>query len=151
MTKQDKTSKHLEQQVQDLDEKWKRALADYQNLEKRVSTQQQLFAKMANLALIEKLLPVFDDLKRASGHIQDNGLAMIVNQLDKILEEDGIKKINALGHMFDAHSMECIETVPGDKDVVTEVLTDGYILGDTVIRPARVKVGNGQKGTETKN
>ncbi len=138
-------TKQLKAQVQELEEKWKRALADYQNLEKRVATQQHMFARIANLSLIEKLLPVFDDLKRASMHIKDTGLDMIITQLDKVMEEDGVKKVEALGKTFDAQTMECVEVVDGKKNLVTEVLIDGYLLGETVIRPAKVRVGNGKK------
>jgi molecular chaperone GrpE (heat shock protein) len=56
----------LKQEVIDLDSKWKRALADYQNLEKRTLTDRQTFVKLANLSLVSSLLPVLDDLERAS-------------------------------------------------------------------------------------
>ena len=55
----------LKKRIEELEENWKRALADYQNLEKRVSDEKQGFAKWANARLLDKLLPVLDSLEKA--------------------------------------------------------------------------------------
>lgn len=133
----------LQAMVTDLDHKWKRALADYDNLQKRTQSQQTLLAKLASLTIIEKLLPILDDLRRAQEHLHDQGLELVIKQYQELLETEGVTPLLTQNQPFNPHTMECIEAVAGPKDqVIREILT-GYTLGDTVIRPAKVEVGNG--------
>ncbi len=141
--KADKTGK-LEQKISELEDKWKRAIADYHNLEKRVTTQQTDFVKFANAALIGRLLNIIDDLKRAASHLNDQGLTLIINQLNDLLKTEGVTEIDAQDKPFDAHTMEAIDTVDGPQNQVVEVTTAGYTLDDKVLRPAKVKVGKGE-------
>ena len=76
----------LQEQVAELEGKWKRALADYQNLEKRVAAEKAQFVKIANALLIEKLLTVVDNLERAVEHLQDKGLSLVMTQLNDIFK-----------------------------------------------------------------
>ena len=110
-----------------------------------MSNQQQTYAKLASLGLIDKLLPVLDDLERATKHIKEDGLLMVVKQLVQVLESEDVTKINALGLEFDPNFMDCAEMVKGKKNVVVEVTQEGYLLNETVIRPAKVRVGDGSK------
>ena len=135
--------KDLENQIVELTNKWKRALADYSNLERRVETQQQQFVRLANLTLYDKLLPILDDLERAAKHINDNGLRMILKQFDAVLESEGVLEIKTQDENFDPNSMDCLEMVKGEKNKVVEVRCKGYRLGEAVIRPAKVTVGDG--------
>lgn len=132
-------------ELEEVTAKWKRALADYQNLEKRIETHQQQFVKFANATLIQKLLPVVDDLERALQHIEDNGIDLILKNLRETLESEGVKRIKAENQMFDANTMECVETVKGKKDKVVRVISQGYMLHETVLRPAKVEVGRGEE------
>jgi molecular chaperone GrpE len=134
-----------------LENKWKRALADYQNLEKRISTQQASYVKLASVGVIDKLLPVLDDLKRAAAHIKDTGIELIVKRFEEVLESEGVLKIEALGKVFDPSIMECVEMTEGEANVVIEVLQEGYQIDSTVIRPAKVTVGAGKKTTHKQN
>lgn len=143
--------KQLQEQVAELDNKWKRALADYQNLEKRIETQQANYIRMASVSVIDKLLPIVDDLERAALHIEDNGLQMILNQFHEVLSSEGVTKVDALNKEFDPALMDCVEMTAGKKNVVVKVQQDGYMIGETVIRPAKVEVGNGSKQAQTKN
>lgn len=139
-----KESEHeLNQKIKELEENWKRALADYQNLEKRVSQQQKTFVRLANASLIDKLLGVLDDLERATNHIKDHGLKLILNQFKSTLETEGVQEIQVKGEEFNPETMECIEMVSGPKNEVVKVLLKGYKLNDHVIRPAKVQVGKG--------
>lgn len=133
----------LKSQLTEVEAKWKRALADYQNLEKRTANNQSLYVKLASVTLIEKLLPILDDLKRAAKHINDEGLHMVLKQFQTLLKSEGVTTINAQAQTFDPQLMECVEMVAGEANTVAEVLEDGYQIGDTVIRPAKVKVGKG--------
>lgn len=134
----------LESQIEALDSKWKRALADYQNLEKRNRDQQSLLAQLASLSMVERLLPVYDHLLLAANHINDSGLTMVIKQFTDVLEAEGVHEIPAQGLPFDACTMECVEQVPGQKDSVITVINQGFTIGSRVVRPARVTVGNGE-------
>ncbi|MBI3379523.1 nucleotide exchange factor GrpE [Candidatus Gottesmanbacteria bacterium] len=122
--------------------KYLRALADYQNLEKRVGEQKQEFVRYAAEKLIYELLTVLDTLEKAQEHLNDPGLTLGIKNFKVILEANGLKKIEVLGKKFDPLEMECIEVVgESKKDEVIEELRSGYKLGDKVIRVAQVKVG----------
>jgi len=134
----------LNEQLKQVEEKWKRALADYQNLEKRVANQQRMWVKIASVSLMEKLLPILDDLKRAQSHLQDNGLTMIIKQMEQMLTDEGVHLIETHQKTFDPQTMECIELVAGPKEKVMEEVIAGYAIDGQVIRPAKVKVGSGE-------
>lgn len=133
----------LTDKVAELDSLWKRALADYQNLEKRTRDQQQLMAQLACVTLIEKLLPVIDHLKLAAKHLHDPGIEMIIKQFTDVLASEGVIQIEAIHQDYDPSLMEGMEQVPGEANQVVEVVTEGYRIGDRILRPAKVKVGNG--------
>jgi molecular chaperone GrpE len=133
--------KNLTKQVADLEAKWKRAVADYRNLERRVNDQQRAVVKFANALLIEKLLAVGDDLERANEHLQDGGLKLIIDRFKDILKSEGVDMIETQDKEFDPHLMECTETVAGAKNRVVKVIRAGYTLNGKVLRPAQVAVG----------
>lgn len=127
----------------DLENTLKRALADYQNLKKRSEAEHHLLAKFSASEVLAKLLPVLDDLERAQAHLQDAGLALAVKQFLTVLAGEGVQSMNLLNQPFDPKFAECQEMVPGPKDQVIEVINQGYTLYDRILRPAKVKVGNG--------
>lgn len=127
-------------------EEWKgkylRALADYQNLEKRFSEQRQEIVKYASERVICDLLAVLDTFEKAQEHLKDAGLTLGVKNFQTVLEGNGLTKIDVLGKKFDPLQMECIEVVGDSKeDDVIKELRAGYKLADKVIRVAQVKVG----------
>lgn len=140
--KQDKKLNQLQEQIDVLNQKWQRALADYQNLEKRVNRDKQEFVKYANESLIDKLLVVLDGLEAAQNHLNDEGLGLVLNQLESILKSEGVEPILAQHQEFDPETMDCSELVSGEKDKVINVVQKGYLLNGRVIRPAKVKVGS---------
>lgn len=133
--------KKLEEKIADLENKWKRVLADYDNLEKRIGREKEEFVKFASAALIDKLLGVLENLERVEGHLKDRGLELAVEQFRSVLKIEGIKEIDALGKQFDAELMDCTEIVKGKENQVVEVINKGYQLYGRVLRPAKVKVG----------
>ena len=136
------TKKDLEQQIINLTDKWKRTLADYANLEKRIEAEKQDFIKFSSAGLIDKLLAVLDDLERAEKHLKNKGLTMAVNQFRLVLKTEGVEEITALGNRFDPNSMDCVEMVKGKKNMVSEVVLKGYLLNNKILRPAKVRVGS---------
>lgn len=124
-------------------DKWLRALADYKNLERRVEENQSQLIMLANASLLSKLLPTLDLMETALKHVEDQGFTMIVKQFQEALKSEQVSEIEALEQPFDSATMECVETKPGEKDHVIEVLKKGYRYKEFVLRPAQVIVGNG--------
>ncbi len=129
-------------QISILQDKLARALADYQNLEKRYSSESASVIKFANSNLLSRLLEVRDHLGLAS-LTGDPSLKIILSTFDKVLIDEGVVEVKAEG-TFDPHTMECQETAPGTKDQVVRVVRPGYMLHDRGLRPARVVVGSGE-------
>ncbi len=143
MTKKtDENIDKLKQEIEEWKSKYLRALADYQNLEKRFSEVRQELIKYAAEKIIHDLLAVLDTFEKAEEHLKDPGLTLGTKSFKTVLENNGLKKIEVFGKKFDPHEMECIEVVgeSGADDVIEE-LRPGYKLGDKVIRVAQVKVG----------
>lgn len=131
----------LEAKVVELEDNWKRAVADYRNLEKRVAEERVEFVKFANKELMERLLPAFDTLFLAEKYVQDDGLKLTIKSLNDALEQVGVNRVKTVGEEFDALTMECVETVDGEENKVVEEVRPGYTMFEKTIRPAMVKVG----------
>ena len=113
------------------------ALADYQNLMRRTNQERGKIARLAARTFVEDLLQPLSHLALASEQINDAGLTMVVSQLWIALENNGLKKIEALGKKFDVTTMEATE-VKDKGEKVTKVVSDGYLLNDEVIQHAKV-------------
>ena len=137
--------KKMEERIEELENNWKRALADYKNLEKRTAEERESFINYANESLIRTLLPVLDNMELMVKHFEDEGLRMILQDLKKTLMNENVTEVEALGNEFNAVCMDAIETVEGDEGIVIEVITKGYLLKNKLLRPARVKVGKGKQ------
>lgn len=134
----------LKLRVEELERDYRRALADYQNQHRRHQEQESAIVRMASAILIEKLLLNIDALVLAQSHLKDQGLQMVIKQFMDTFSQEGLKPIESDGKDFDPLIMDCVDTVPGDKDKVVETVSPGYYLYEKVLRPAKVKVGNGQ-------
>ena len=128
-----------------------RVRAEFDNYRKRTERERIESAGRASVSLIKRLIPVLDDFDRAiDAALRDDvagkyteGLVMIRGHFIKALEEEGVSVIEAEGMPFDPHSHEAIMQEPSDEhedEHVIEVLRQGYRLGDTVLRPAMVKI-----------
>jgi molecular chaperone GrpE len=132
----------LQEQNRLLDENWKRALADYQNLSKRIEADKKDFVRYATANIISELIPTLDILDMADKHSADPGVHMAVKQFHDVLENSGLQTISpAVGEEFNHQLHECVETLKGDpKNTIAELLSIGYKIDSFVIRPAKVKV-----------
>lgn len=133
----------VKKNLQPQDDQLKRALADYQNLTKRVEAERLEFVKYVLEQFLLKLLPVVDSLEAAEFHLKNQGLTLALQQLKTILADEGVKEIEIINKPFDPKLAECVETAAGKKDQVVFLTQKGYLLNDKVLRPARVKVGKG--------
>ena len=134
-------SLELSEKVSQLESGLKRALADYDNLQKRIEKQKSEFVKMANANLLDKLLSVLDDLQRVQRHLKDEGLDLAIEEFLRVLKAEQVTEIEVLGKQFDANLMDCVEVCQGKEDCILEVINKGYLLNGRVLRPAQVKVG----------
>jgi molecular chaperone GrpE len=131
----------LKQQVDEFKNKYLRAIADYQNLEKRVGEERFELMKMANKNLLVKILPFLDNLEKAELFVKDPGLKISKDHFMQILKETGMEEIDCLNKDFDPVVAEAVELVPGESEnKVVEVLRKGYMFEDKIIRVAEVKV-----------
>jgi molecular chaperone GrpE len=126
-----------------------RLAADFDNYRKRVLREQEAFAARASAGLVERLLPVVDDLERALDAAEHHEEAKVVegvrltrDALLATLAAEGLEEIAADG-AFDPHVHEALLSQPAEgaePGSIVQVVQRGYRLGDTVIRPARVVV-----------
>lgn len=138
---------------------WTRAAADLQNYKKRAQQERDDARRFASASLIINLLPVLDDFERAfmsldarlAGLTWFDGMRLIHRKLEMLLENAGVKPIQADGQKFDPNFHEAIQHIEGEEDgkVIAEVQR-GYMLHDRVLRPAMVVVGSGKKDKDKK-
>ena len=135
-----KQTKEAQEHI-DMKQNYLRALADYQNLERRTAEQIGQIRKIAEQRLLLQFLDVEDDIERAEVFVKDEGLALVKSKIYKILEDSGVKALDLLGKDFDPYTAECIELVEGQENKVVKELQKGYALGEEILRPAKVAVG----------
>ena len=116
------------------------------SLEKSLNTQKerQRNIKFANLSLVQELILVLDSFNIALSHGHKD-LEPLYNQLLGVLKASGLEELDPLGQTFSPHEHEALATVETDKKEedhrVLEVFQKGYKLGNRLVRPAKVKVG----------
>lgn len=129
----------------------KRAMADLQNLKRRQEEEKSYWIRMANADLMKKILPIVDNLDLAKKHMPEGaegwykGIEMSINQMQQALQDSGLTPLETVGQPFNPDKHEAIAQGPGNKDEVVEEFEKGYKLGDFIIRHAKVKVGDGTK------
>ncbi|MBU1992356.1 MAG: nucleotide exchange factor GrpE [Patescibacteria group bacterium] len=156
MTKKPKKNEEVEKlkgEFQSMTEAAKRAIADLANYKRRVEEEQKNFVEYASSGLVFELLPVLDNFERAFEHMPEDenskefckGIFQIYDHLKTTLQKVGLEEIRAdKGDVFDHNFHEALMQGPGTKDTIVESCEKGYRLGKRVLRPAKVKVGNGE-------
>ena len=132
---------------------WQRAAADFQNYKRRVEQEREDLSRLASVSLIMNLLPLVDDLERALMNVDPrlagltwvDGIRLIYRKFQALLEMNGVSEIEAEGQTFDPTVHEAVMFGEGEEGKVTSVVQKGYKLGDRVIRPAMVVVGQAKK------
>ena len=128
-----------------------RLKAEFDNYRKRVARDQHELAARAHERLVKELVPVLDDLERAleaaSQHEEaklEEGVRLVHRSLAALLAREGLSEVETNGK-FDPHTQEALLSQPSDADegTVLQVLQKGYLLGDRVLRPARVVIAGG--------
>ncbi len=148
--KKEKKSKKMSREElvemnEECENRFKRALADYQNLLKQSAKEKTEIVKYANSQLIIEIIPVYNNLKIAMDSLREEdsgngwveGVKYVIKQFEDILTNAGVEKIETIGKEFDHNTMEAVE---GKGEKVVKEVTSGYKLNDKVIIPARVVV-----------
>lgn len=131
----------LQAQLQEAENARLRALADYQNLQRRTQADKAAWSKLATQDLIMSIVEPLEHLQLAADQLNDAGLTMVVKQLFDRLSDHGLQKIDALGKSFNPETMEAIEGSHPEGKKVSAVVRGGYTLNGILILPAKVKVG----------
>lgn len=118
-------------------EREKRALADYQNLQRRSQEERIAFIKMANKDFCQALLQPLEHLSMAAANIQNQGLDMVIEQFWKELKDFGLEELKVLGQKFDVNTMEVVDK-KGEGEKVVEIVRKGYKLNGEIIQHAQV-------------
>ncbi len=140
----------LEKKNEELNDRLIRRLAEFENYKKRTDTEKSEIFKYAAESFIVKVLAVHEDLQRSLSHIEDenkdalrDGLKLVAEKFTQILDEQGVKKIDAVGKEFDHEYHEALLQQPSKKfppnTVISEV-ESGYMYKDKVLKHAKVIV-----------
>ena len=142
---------HWKAQAEEHQNRMLRAMADMDNLRRRVRKEQEDLAKYASQKIVEELLPILDNFERALAADKDSmtleslltGVDMVHRQMVQVFEKEGLAAIAAKGKPFDPHVHQAVMQTQDpefDSGVVVEELQKGYMFKDRVVRPAMVKV-----------
>lgn len=148
-----KKEKSDKEKLAELQDKYIRLTAEYDNYRKRTLKEKMELTKSAGEDILKGLLPIMDDFERAlqsideAGDIQavKDGVHLIYNKFKDFLNQQGIKEIEAQDKDFDTDKHEAVSKVPAQsedmKGKVVDVVQKGYYLNDKVLRFAKVVVG----------
>ncbi len=140
----------LEEEVEDLEDRLKRTQADFQNYKKRAKKRQESIQERATEDLVERLVPVRDNLQRALDQDEDadirGGVESTLEELDRVLEEENVETIEPQpGDEVDPKRHEVLMRVESDQPAerIAERYRAGYEMGGKVLREAQVTVSDG--------
>ncbi len=141
----------LEEEVSSLKDKYVRLYSDFENYKRRAVKERYEIITSANKELMADLLPVLDDLERASNVITESGathegVQLVYSKFLKVLEQKGLKLMEIVpGDDFDSEYHEAVAQMPASdeklKGKIIDVVEKGYFLGEKVVRFAKVVTG----------
>ena len=151
--KEDEEIQELRQKLTELNDKYLRLSAEFDNYRKRTLREKADLIKNGGEAALKNLLPVVDDFERALQNIRNSddveavkeGVELIYSKFMAYLAQQGVKAIEAVGQPFDTEMFEAVATIPapepGMKGKILDCVQTGYTLNDRVLRHAKVVVG----------
>ncbi len=142
------TIQELGEKLNELNDKYLRTYSEYENYRKRTTKEKADLLINGASDTIKAILPVIDDLERALQSMTDEasreGVQLIYNKLMNILQQKGLKEIEAKGAAFDVNIHEAVTQFPAaeesQKGTVIDVVEKGYYLNDKVLRFSKVVV-----------
>lgn len=146
-----KALEEAQQDAERLKELAGRSQADLQNARIRMEKETRDMRSFALEGILLKLLPTVDNFQRAFSHLPDDlkehdwvlGLQATQRAFFKQLSDVGLLRMECLGTPVNTQQHEVLQVGPGEKDIVIEVYEEGYLLGSKVLRPAKVRAGDG--------
>jgi molecular chaperone GrpE len=145
--------KDTEEKLADMQDKYLRLSAEFDNYRKRTLREKMDMSKYAGENLLLKIIPVMDDFERALSHMDSttdrqamkDGIDLIYLKLSEFLKQNGIKEIESINSNFDVDIHEAVAKMSVNeedkKGKVIDVVQKGYFLQDKVLRFAKVVVG----------
>ena len=150
-TKKDAELEKVKAELESKNDLLLRTAAEFDNFKKRTERERAGVAEYAKANVIKELLPILDNIDRAAA-LEDKtgadyikGIEMIVKQFEALVGKLGITEVAKAGDTFDPNCHEAVMHIEDEtlgENVIAEVLQKGFKIGDTVIRPAMVKVAN---------
>jgi len=149
----EKKEKTDAEKLADMEDKYLRLVAEYDNYRKRTLREKMELTKSAGADILLNLLPVKDDFERALAHLDKSsdmdavkeGIDLIFVKFSEFIKQRGVKEIEAMEQPFDTDVHEAVTKIPAPTDElkgkVVDVIEKGYMLQDKVIRFAKVVVG----------
>lgn len=140
-------------QLSEAKDKYLRLFAEFDNFKKRTIREKMDLMKNASQDAFSSLLPVIDDFDRAKSSADDEsseesfseGVLLVYNKLNTVLNNKGLKKMESTGEVFDPELHEAITKIPAPseemKGKVIDTIESGFYLNDKIIRHAKVVVG----------
>lgn len=153
MLKKKKKKDKMEEKIEELEDRVKRQMAEFDNFRKRTEKEKSHMYEVGARDVIEKILPVVDNFERGLASVPEDqkenpvivGMDKIYNQLMTTLTDLGVEPIEAVGEEFDPNYHNAVMHVEDEElgeNVVAEEFQKGYMYKDTVIRHSMVKVAN---------
>jgi len=150
----EKEFEELKKKAEERDEycnKWMMVHAEYENTSKRIEKEKTNHIRFANEGIISEMFPIMDNFDMALDAMEKakdkaavmDGIRMVQKEFHKVLEDNGVKKIETEGKQFDPNVHEAVLVVPTTDDpdgAILEEARTGYTLNDRLLRPAQVKV-----------
>lgn len=140
-----------DEQIEELNDRVKRQMAEFDNFRKRTEKEKSMMFDMGAKTIIEKILPVVDNFERGFTTVEEadkedafvQGMSQVYKQLMKELEAVGVKPIEAVGQEFnpDFHNAVMqVESEEYESGVIAQELMKGYMYKDSVVRHSMVAV-----------
>ena len=136
----------IQQEHQELKDKYMRLYAEFDNHKKRTVKEKLDLMKTASQDIMAALLPVLDDFDRAKNNEElSDGISLVYQKIYRVLESKGLQPMESTGQPFDPELHEAVTETPAPseemKGKVVDTIEKGYLLGDKIIRHAKVVVG----------
>jgi molecular chaperone GrpE len=159
---QEESTESLKKKIEELNDKYIRLYADFENYKKTAARNREELLKYANEGLMSDILTVIDHLELALQHSSENesanadalakGVDLTLKELRNVLEKHGLTAIESLGKPFDPnvhHAISQIESDEAEENTVLKEFRKGYMLRDRVLRAAMVGVAKKPSGADT--
>ena len=148
--KKKKEKDKFEQQIEDLTDRLKRSMAEFDNYRKRTEKEKSSMYIIGAKDIVEKMLPIVDNFERGLAQAPEDdpfaeGMKMIYKQMMTAFDEMGVKPIEAVGKDFDPNLHNAVMHVEDEsvgENIVVEEFQKGYTYKDFVVRHSMVKVAN---------